>query len=45
MVAPGEDGVELAKREKIREIVYPYLTHPGHRYGLVILSNLIGIHA
>ena len=45
VVAPGEDGVELAKREKIREIVYPYLTHPGHRYGLVILSNLIGIHA
>lgn len=33
VIAPGEDGVEMAKRPKIREVVGPYITHPGSRYG------------
>ncbi|KAL3442483.1 hypothetical protein BJX65DRAFT_298994 [Aspergillus insuetus] len=34
VIAPGEDGVEMAERHKIREVVVPYITHPGSRYGL-----------
>lgn len=33
VVAPGEDEMEMAGRDKVREVVYPYLTHPGSRYG------------
>lgn len=33
VVAPDEDGIEMAQRHKVREIVSPYLTHPGSRYG------------
>lgn len=33
VIAPGEDGVEMAQPEKIREVVFPYITHPGSRYG------------
>lgn len=35
VVAPDEDDIEMATREKVREVVYPYLTHPGSRYGFV----------
>ncbi|KAE8143797.1 hypothetical protein BDV38DRAFT_289648 [Aspergillus pseudotamarii] len=34
VVAPGEDGTEMAQRNKIREVVVPYITHSGSRYGL-----------
>ncbi|KAL3483027.1 hypothetical protein BJX62DRAFT_249975 [Aspergillus germanicus] len=34
VIAPGEDGAEMAQRHKIREVVVPYITHPGSRYGL-----------
>ncbi|KAK7177862.1 putative monooxygenase [Paraphaeosphaeria sporulosa] len=34
LVLPGENGREMAKPEKIKDIVWPYLTHPGRRYGL-----------
>lgn len=33
VVAPGEDGVEMSQPHKIREVVFPYLRHPGSRYG------------
>ena len=33
-VQDGEDGFEMAKPEKIKEIVFPYVKHPGSRYGL-----------
>lgn len=35
VVCSGEDGYEMAKRDMIREVVFPYITHQGHRYGLV----------
>lgn len=34
VVRPGEDGNELATPAKLKEILYPYLTHPGTCYGL-----------
>ncbi|KAK7178052.1 putative monooxygenase [Paraphaeosphaeria sporulosa] len=34
VVLPGEDGNVMAGSDKIREIVYPYITHPGRDYGL-----------
>jgi 2-polyprenyl-6-methoxyphenol hydroxylase-like FAD-dependent oxidoreductase len=34
VVSNGEDGHEMSKWKKIREVVLPYLTHPGQRYGL-----------
>lgn len=34
VVQPGEDPETMASEEEIKKIVYPYLTHPGHRYGL-----------
>lgn len=33
VVQNGENGAEMASSESIRRIVFPYLTHPGHRYG------------
>ena len=33
VVQDGEDGVEMASNESIKRIVFPYLTHPGTRYG------------
>lgn len=33
VINPGEDGMEMAKRTKIREVVFPYITHLGSRYG------------
>ncbi|KAF2094411.1 FAD/NAD(P)-binding domain-containing protein [Rhizodiscina lignyota] len=34
VILPGEDGAEMASVESIRRVVYPYLKHPGRRYGL-----------
>ena len=34
VVLPGEDGHKMASLEEIRKIIYPYITHPGKRYGL-----------
>ncbi|KAF9884946.1 hypothetical protein FE257_000855 [Aspergillus nanangensis] len=34
VVGPDEDGTEMAEKQKIRETVVPYITHPGRRYGL-----------
>ncbi|PVH96296.1 FAD/NAD(P)-binding domain-containing protein [Periconia macrospinosa] len=34
VVLPGEDPSEMAGRSKMCEIVYPYITHPGVRYGI-----------
>ncbi|KAL3460086.1 hypothetical protein BJX64DRAFT_263683 [Aspergillus heterothallicus] len=34
VVGPEEDGVEMAKHDKVKEVVGPYITHPGSRYGL-----------
>ncbi|KAL3441651.1 hypothetical protein BJX65DRAFT_313651 [Aspergillus insuetus] len=34
VVPPEEDGVEMAKHAKVKEVVGPYITHPGSRYGL-----------
>lgn len=33
VVCSEEDGYEMAKRDMIREVVFPYITHKGHRYG------------
>lgn len=35
VVKDGEDGATMASPEMVREIVFPYLRHPGHRYGCV----------
>ncbi|KAH7078113.1 hypothetical protein BKA63DRAFT_552239 [Paraphoma chrysanthemicola] len=32
VVLPGEDGSNMATPEKVSEIVYPYITHPGSTY-------------
>ncbi|KAL4770008.1 hypothetical protein BDW60DRAFT_218346 [Aspergillus nidulans var. acristatus] len=34
VVRPGENGHEMATYAKTREVIFPYLTHPGKRYGL-----------
>ncbi|KAJ5730398.1 monooxygenase [Penicillium malachiteum] len=34
VVAPDEDDMAMAEQDKVREVVHPYLTHPGSRYGL-----------
>ncbi|KAJ6440665.1 oligopeptide transporter [Purpureocillium lavendulum] len=34
VVLPGEDSTEMASASSIAEVVYPYITHPGSRYGL-----------
>lgn len=33
VIAADEDGVEMASEKKVRDVVYPYLTHSGSRYG------------
>jgi hypothetical protein len=33
VVKDGEDGAHMASSEMIREVVFPYLRHPGRRYG------------
>jgi hypothetical protein len=32
VVKKEEDGLEMAKYENVRKVVYPYLTHPGKKY-------------
>lgn len=34
VVQKGEDGNRMASPEETRKIIYPYITHPGSRYGL-----------
>ncbi|KAN0120294.1 FAD/NAD(P)-binding domain containing protein [Hyaloscypha variabilis] len=34
VVKRSEDGIEMSTPEKLREVIYPYLTHSGGRYGL-----------
>jgi hypothetical protein len=33
VVGSGEDDMEMTQLHKIREVVFPYFTHPGSRYG------------
>lgn len=33
VVTAGEDDMEMSKPEMIEKVVYPYLRHPGSRYG------------
>ena len=33
VVQKGEDGDEMARLEMIKKVVFPYITHPGRRYG------------
>ena len=33
VVRKGEDGNELSTESKLHDIILPYLTHPGQRYG------------
>jgi hypothetical protein len=33
VVQEGEDGTEMASPENVKRIVFPYLIHPGARYG------------
>jgi 2-polyprenyl-6-methoxyphenol hydroxylase-like FAD-dependent oxidoreductase len=40
VVLQGEDGTEMSKQEHIRKIVYPYITHPGSRYGLKDIARI-----
>lgn len=35
VVTKGEDDDEMASPAKIDEVVVPYITHPGKRYGFV----------
>jgi 2-polyprenyl-6-methoxyphenol hydroxylase-like FAD-dependent oxidoreductase len=34
VVIPGEDGQQVSQAENIKKVVFPYITHPGSRYGL-----------
>ncbi|CAN9360054.1 unnamed protein product [Alternaria alternata] len=34
VVLEGEDGMDMTGREKIQQVVYPYITHPGSKYGI-----------
>jgi hypothetical protein len=34
VVKTDEDAFKMAEPEIMQEIVYPYITHPGSRYGL-----------
>ncbi|KAJ5281310.1 hypothetical protein N7478_006682 [Penicillium angulare] len=34
VILPGEDGEEMSTSKKIKEVVFPYITHAGSRYGL-----------
>jgi hypothetical protein len=42
VIAPGENGVDMAQPHKIREVVLPYLRHPGSHYGQVYSSKQSG---
>lgn len=34
VIREGEDPVHMATKEKCSGIIYPYITHPGRRYGV-----------
>ncbi|KAK4862426.1 hypothetical protein LT330_002559 [Penicillium expansum] len=34
VVLPDEDGEQMSNHENIQKVVFPYITHPGSRYGL-----------
>ena len=34
VVHEGEDGMEMASMKETKKIIFPYITHPGSRYGL-----------
>jgi hypothetical protein len=36
VVKRGEDGAEMSSPQKLREVVYPYITHSGKRYGYAL---------
>lgn len=40
VVHPGEDGEAMSAPDKIRQIVFPYVTHSGSRYGLSNISEI-----
>ncbi|KAI5459548.1 hypothetical protein BGZ63DRAFT_489381 [Mariannaea sp. PMI_226] len=40
VVLPGEDGTVMSSPEKIREVVFPYITHPGRRYNSQISQDI-----
>ncbi|OQE16036.1 hypothetical protein PENFLA_c029G07282 [Penicillium flavigenum] len=35
VVLAGEDGQEMSNPENIEKVVFPYITHPGGKYGLI----------
>ncbi|KAJ5627614.1 hypothetical protein N7490_009842 [Penicillium lividum] len=35
VVRAGEDGEQMSTPESIHKVVFPYITHPGTRYGLL----------
>ena len=35
VVRHGEDPMVMAGPDKVKEVVFPYLKHPGSRYGYV----------
>ncbi|KAJ5874816.1 uncharacterized protein N7529_003246 [Penicillium soppii] len=35
VVLPGEDGEQMSNAENVEKVVFPYITHPGSRYGLM----------
>lgn len=37
VVSSGEDDMEMTKLHKIRQVVFPYFTHSGSRYGRVYM--------
>ncbi|KAL4920207.1 hypothetical protein BDW62DRAFT_216159 [Aspergillus aurantiobrunneus] len=40
VILDGEDGDEMASPERTQEIIFPYLTHPGKRYGSRLLQDV-----
>jgi hypothetical protein len=40
LVSPEEDGEVLAGPEKMRDIVFPYITHKGSDYGLSDVDSI-----
>lgn len=40
VVRPGEDGEAMSAPDMIRQVVFPYITHPGTRYGLSNMSEI-----
>lgn len=39
VVQKNEDGQSMSTPESIRAVVFPYITHPGSKYGSVLLLN------